>query len=198
MRSLTDFWRHLTGDDDAPGDDGPEPPGLLRRDEVRAREGRGSADMLAIQVVRRRVFHDEQGFIGEFVTDSDDVRSFQAIATIPVPPDLPDTFPPDLVVASRLVVSVGRLTLGRAAGAEAQITWVATLPEFRGAGAGAAVMRLLLRVADESGATTVRLSAQGHAIPFYRRLGFIAIGAPYEIRGMSHQLMSRWRGSVLA
>ena len=198
MRSLTDFWRHLTGDDDAPGDDGGEPPSVTQRGEVQAREGRGPADMLAIQVVRRRVFHDEQGFIGELVTDSDDVRSFQAIATIPVPPNLPETFPPDLIVADRLVVSVGRLTLGRTPGAEAQVTWVATLPEFRGAGAGAAVMRLLLRAADESGATTVKLSAQGHAIPFYRRLGFIAIGAPYEIRGMPHQLMSRWRGSALA
>ncbi len=198
MRSLTDFWRHLTGDDDAPTDDGTEPPSIVQQDDVRAREGRGSADMLAIQVVRRRVFHDEQGFIGEFVTDSDDVRSFQAIATIPVPAALPETFPLDLIVDGRLVISVGRLTLGRAPGAEAQITWVATLPEFRGAGAGAAVMRLLLRAADESGATTVKLSSQGHAIPFYRRLGFIAIGAPYEIRGMTHQLMSRWRGSALA
>ncbi len=197
MRSLTDFWRHLTGDDDAAGDDGGEPPSVVERGEVRAREGRGSADMLAIQVVRRRVFHDEQGFIGELVTDSDDVRSFQAIATIPLPPELPETSPLDLIVADRLVVSVGRLTLGRSPGSEAQITWVATLPEFRGAGAGAAVMRLLLRAADEGGATTVKLSAQGHAIPFYRRLGFIAIGAPYEIRGMPHQLMARWRSSAL-
>ena len=198
MRSLTEFWRHLTGDDDPPGDAGAVPPVALQRGDVQAREGRGSADMLAIQVVRRRVFHDEQGFIGELVTDSDDARSFQAIATIPVPPDLPATFPPDLIVADRLVVSVGRLTLGRQPGSEAQVTWVATLPEFRGAGAGAAVMRLMLRAADEAGATAVRLSSQGHAIPFYRRLGFIAIGAPYEIRGMPHQMMSRWRESALA
>ncbi len=197
MRSLTDFWRHLTGDDDAAGD-GSEPPSVVDRGTVVAREGRGSADMLAIQVVRRRVFHEEQGFIGESVTDSDDQRSFQAIATIPVPPDLPETTPPDLNVDGRLVISVGRLTLGRVPGSEAQITWVATLPEFRGAGAGAAVMRLMLRAADGVGAASVKLSAQGHAIPFYRRLGFIALGAPYEIRGMPHQLMSRWRSSTLA
>ncbi len=197
MRSLTDFWRHLTGDDDATND-GPEPPGVVDRGTVVAREGRGSADMLAIQVVRRRVFHEEQGFIGESVTDSDDIRSFQAIATIPVPPDRPETTPPDLVVDGRMVISAGRLTLGRAPGSEAQITWVATLPEFRGAGAGAAVMRLMLRAADEAGAASVRLSSQGHAVPFYRRLGFIALGAPYEIRGMPHQLMSRWRGTVVS
>lgn len=195
MRSLTDFWRHLTGDDDV-SQELAMPTAIPARD-IEAREGRGSADMLAIQVVRRRVFHEEQGFIGASVTDHDDPRSFQALATVPVPPDLPETFPPDLVVAGRLVVSVGRLTMGQGPGSEAQITWVATLPEYRGAGAGAAVMRLMLRAADEAGATTVRLSAQGHAIPFYRRLGFIAIGAPYDIRGMSHQLMSRWRGSDL-
>lgn len=197
MRSLTDFWRHLTGDDDVAGDES-EPPSVVDRGTVVAREGRGSADMLAIQVVRRRVFHEEQGFIGESVTDSDDQRSFQAVATIPVPPDLPETSPPDLIVDGRLVISVGRLTLGRAPGSEAQITWVATLPEFRGAGVGAAVVRLMLRAADEAGAASVRLSAQGHAIPFYRRLGFIALGAPYEIRGMPHQLMSRWRSTVVA
>lgn len=195
MRSLTDFWRHLTGDEEV--GQVLAVPGVNPVVDVVVREGRGSADMLAIQLVRRRVFHEEQGFIGESVTDHDDPRSYQAIATIPMPPGQSETFPTDLVIEERLVVSVGRLTLGRTPGSEAQITWVATLPEFRGAGAGAAVMRLMLRAADEAGATTVKLSSQGHAVPFYRRLGFIAIGAPYDIRGMSHQLMSRWRGTAL-
>ena len=194
MPNLSDFWRHLTGDDDAAPDDDDPRVAAIRQGDIEAREGRGPADMLAIQAVRRRVFHDEQGFIGDLVTDHDDARSVQAIATIPCPATLPAGTPLDLIVGDRLVVSVGRLTLGRAPGSEAQITWVATLPEFRGAGAGAAVMRLLLRAADEAGAPTVKLSSQGHAVPFYRRLGFVPLGAPYEIRGMPHQLMTRWRG----
>lgn len=194
MRNLTEFWRHLTGDEDAL-DGGATVAPAGRDGEVVARRG-GPADMAAIQAVRRRVFHDEQGFIGDYASDADDATSLQGLASIPLP--APATLPPDLpaelMVDGRLVISVGRLTFGRGPGAEAQVTWVATLPEYRGAGAGAAVMRLLLRAADEAGAPTVKLSAQGHAIPFYRRLGFIAIGAPYEIRGMPHQLMSRWRG----
>jgi predicted GNAT family N-acyltransferase len=194
MRSLTEFWHHLTGDE--PSDGARKEAGVIRPDDVVAREGQGAADMLAIQIVRRRVFHDEQGFIGDVVTDHDDPRSFQALATIPHLDGLPEETPPDLIVDGRLVVSVGRLTLGRTPGSEAQITWVATLPEYRGAGAGAAVMRLMLRAVDEAGAPSVRLSAQGPAVPFYRRLGFTAIGAPYDIRGMSHQMMSRWRGTT--
>ena len=194
MRSLSEFWRHLTGDDDAAPEGKLQGDAMIQRGDVVAREGRGADDLLAIQAVRRVVFHDEQGFVGELVTDHDDVGSFQAIATIPPPANLPADSPPDLIVDGRLVVSVGRLTLGRAPGSEAQITWVATLPAYRGAGAGAAVMRLLLRAADEAGAPSVKLSSQGHAVPFYRRLGFVPIGAPYEIRGMPHQLMARWRG----
>ncbi|HEV2529465.1 MAG TPA: GNAT family N-acetyltransferase [Thermomicrobiales bacterium] len=194
MPSLAEFWRHLTGDEDRdmPDEDDARD---VDDDAVVARPVESDADWAAVQVVRRMVFHDEQGFIGAETTDSDDGRSFQALATVPITDAAMGDRWAELRVGDRLVVSVGRMTPGPASGSEATITWVATVPDFRGRGAAAAVMGLMLQQADRIGAPTVRLSSQGHAVPFYRRLGFQPVGAPYEIRGMPHQLMARWQTS---
>ena len=189
--SLVDFWRHLTSDEDR-ATPAPVDTREVSGEPLVARSVESDDDWAAVQVVRRLVFHDEQGFIGTETTDSDDGRSFQALATVPVADVAMGESWSALRVGDRLVVSVGRMTPGSARGSEATITWVATVPDFRGRGAAAAVMALMLQRADEIGAPTVRLSSQGHAVPFYRRLGFQPVGAPYEIRGMPHQLMARW------
>ncbi len=191
--SLSEFWRHLTGDDDRQDQPVPADHSSPERQPLIARSVETDADWAAVRVVRRMVFHDEQGFIGSETTDSDDDRSFQALATVPIDDAAMGERWAELRVGNRLVVSVGRMTPGPAHGSEATITWVATVPDFRGRGAAAAVMGLMLHRAAELGAPTVRLSAQGHAVPFYRRLGFQPVGAPYEIRGMPHQLMARWQ-----
>ena len=155
------------------------------------REARDEADMAAIRAIRRIVFHDEQGFIGETVTDSDDARSAQVLALIPLRSDDGD-LGPDLAlrIGDQLAIGCGRLTPASRRTGEASITWVATLPGYRGNGAGAAVMAVMLAIARDQGAPAVLLSSQGHAVAFYRRLGFVTVGAPFEIRGMPHQLMS--------
>jgi predicted GNAT family N-acyltransferase len=70
---------------------------------------------------------------------------------------------------------------------------VAVLPEYRRLGVGDAMMRRLIELADRAGAEVVLLNAQTHARRFYERLGFHAVGQPFSMSGIEHQLMSRVR-----
>jgi predicted GNAT family N-acyltransferase len=139
-------------------------------------------ERLAALEIRRRVFSEEQGVADLRVADSDDARSLIALAT----------FPP-LVAGSgqRRPVSTGRLTFPLVKGGQAQVAWVATIPEARGQGAGDLVMRFLLEAADNAGAREVALAAQLPAENFYRRLGFSPVGPLYDVRGIPHRRMVR-------
>ncbi len=139
-------------------------------------------DRLAALEIRRRVFAEEQGVADLRVADSDDARSVIALATFP---------PPATGSGERRPVSTGRLTLPLTRGGQALVAWVATLPEARGQGAGAMVMRFLLEAADNAGAREVALAAQLPAENFYRRLGFSPVGPIYDVRGMPHRRMVR-------
>ena len=131
--------------------------------------------------LRRHVFGLEQGIAGAVVADRDDERSLHALAL------LADT------AGERHPVGTGRLTLGYGERGEALIAWVATRPEARGRGVGTAVMRFLLAAADEAGEPTVVLNAQTHADRFYRRLGFVPAGRPFDVKGIEHRWMARAR-----
>ena len=135
----------------------------------------------AVLDLRRRVFGDEQRIAAAAVTDRDDERSLHALALLP---DASETPQP---------VGTGRLTLNQGERGEALIAWVATLPEARRRGVGAAVMRFLLAAADAAGAPMVVLSAQTHAERFYRRLGFFPAGRPFLVKGIEHRWMARPR-----
>ena len=139
-------------------------------------------ERLAALEIRRRVFAEEQGVADLRVADSDDARSVIALATFP---------PPPTGSGERRPVSTGRLTLPLTRGGQAMVAWVATLPEARGQGAGALVMRFLLGAADNAGAREVALAAQLPAENFYRRLGFSPVGPIYDVRGMPHRRMVR-------
>ena len=141
---------------------------------------RTEADFAAMLELRRRVFDDEQRIVDAGVTDPEDERAFHALAALPVE-------------GEALPVGTGRLLLNAGRQGEAQIAWVATLPEWRGRGIGSAVMRFLLVAADEAGASLVVLSAQTHALDFYHRLGFRPYGHRFMIRGIEHQWMARPR-----
>ena len=153
-------------------------PLVSRPEVIRAAPG---AEFAAVLELRRRVFGDEQGIVDADVTDPDDERSLHALAL------LPDAS------GGRRPVGTGRLTLGHGERGEGLIAWVATLPEARGRGVGAATMRFLLAAADEAGAPMVVLSAQTHAEGFYRRLGFVAAGRPFAVKGIEHRWMARPR-----
>lgn len=140
-------------------------------------------DHAAVLEIRRQVFSREQGVADLRVSDPDDARSLIALASFRSGGKLRP-------------VSTGRLTPPLTASGEALIAWVATLEEERGQGAGAAVMRFLLDAADQAGTPEVALAAQLPAEEFYLRLGFIQAGPIYDVRGIPHRRMIRYRGST--
>ena len=66
---------------------------------------------------------------------------------------------------------------------------MAVLKEWRGRGAGRALLRKLIGAARARGDKEVLLSAQVHALGFYRAEGFEPEGAVYEEAGIPHQAM---------
>jgi predicted GNAT family N-acyltransferase len=133
-------------------------------------------EFTAIVELRRRVFLHEQAIVDGQVTDAEDARAIHVLA----------------VVADG-AIGTGRLAPPTIARPQAHIAWVATLPGFRGRGVGTAIMRALLAAADDADMAVVTLSAQTHALAFYRRLGFVPYGDRFVVRGIEHQQMARHR-----
>lgn len=92
----------------------------------------------------------------------------------------------DMAVATgRLIVTEKGYKLGR----------IATLQECRGKGLGAAVVAALCQEAADSGASSVYLEAQLHAIPFYEKCGFyVASDEIIMDAGIAHKMMKKeWK-----
>jgi predicted GNAT family N-acyltransferase len=68
---------------------------------------------------------------------------------------------------------------------------MAVLREFRGRGVGSAILAKLIEAAAQRGDREVLLSAQVHALDFYRARGFSAEGEVYQDAGIAHQTMRR-------
>jgi predicted GNAT family N-acyltransferase len=130
----------------------------------------------AVVELRRRVFRDEQAIVAEDVTDAEDRHSLQAMLMVP-----------------EGVIGAGRLSPPTVTRPEAHIAWVAILPAYRGHGLGTELMRTLIAAADRARMQVVTLSAQTHALAFYRRLGFVPYGRRFLVRGVEHQPMARRR-----
>jgi len=80
-------------------------------------------------------------------------------------------------------VGTGRLT------DQGQIGRMAVLKEFRGENIGHLLMVNLMNKALSDRQQIIELSAQTHAIDFYRRYGFITVGRVYDEVGIPHQKM---------
>jgi predicted GNAT family N-acyltransferase len=68
---------------------------------------------------------------------------------------------------------------------------MAVLKAWRGRGIGAAVLDELIKAALRGGHKEVALSAQVHAVPFYRTHGFVPVGEEYLEAGIRHLAMKR-------
>jgi predicted GNAT family N-acyltransferase len=68
---------------------------------------------------------------------------------------------------------------------------MAVLQEWRGKGVGGRILGALIAKAKQRGDRAVVLSAQTHAIAFYRRHGFAEEGEVYLEAGIRHQQMRR-------
>jgi ElaA protein len=127
-------------------------------------------DIATCRALRRIVFIEEQG-----VSEADEVDDLddQAIHLLARQDDTP-------VGCARLLVMGQTGKVGR----------VCVLPQARGTGLGAALMRAAVeQFRAIPGVEKVKLGAQTHALGFYERLGFTAFGPEYLDAGIAHRDM---------
>ena len=116
--------------------------------------------------IRFEVFVREQRVPAEIELDDMDAECIHAVAFL-----------------ERLPVGTGRLL------PDGHIGRMAVLKSHRNRGVGAAMLERLIEAARSRGDREVALSAQVHAVPFYRAHGFVEEGAEYEEAGIAHQAM---------
>ena len=118
--------------------------------------------------VRFTVFVEEQGVPREIELDDRDPLSLHAV-----------------VFEQGKAIGTGRLL------PDGHIGRMAVLKEWRNRGVGALMLDGLMMKAKERGDPEVVLSAQVHAVPFYRAHGFVTDGGEYMEAGIRHQAMKR-------
>lgn len=115
--------------------------------------------------IRTKVFIREQGIPPELEWETADNHCIHALARW-----------------QGQAVGTGRLledgTIGR----------LAVLPEWRHRGIASAILERLIAIASERG-NRIQLHAQVHALAFYQRFGFHAIGDVFDEAGIKHQTM---------
>ena len=116
--------------------------------------------------IRFAVFVDEQKVPLEMELDEHDAECLHVIAS-----------------DGTKAVGTGRLL------PDGHIGRMAVLKEARGQGVGAAMLKVLMDAARARGDKGVALSAQTHAVGFYRRYGFVEEGPEYLDAGIPHRSM---------
>ena len=114
--------------------------------------------------IRFAVFVEEQKVPAESEIDESDPRCVHALARD----------------ADGKAVGTGRLL------PDGHIGRMAVLPEARGRGVGSALLAALMAEARRRGHAQAVLSAQTHAIPFYRRHGYAVVSGEYMDCGIPH------------
>ena len=118
--------------------------------------------------IRFTVFVEEQGVPRDIELDELDARSVHAVA-----------------FHDGTAVGTGRLL------PDGHIGRMAVLKAWRGRGAGSRILDKLLAQARARGERAVALSAQVHAVRFYRAHGFVEEGGEYLDAGIRHQAMRK-------
>jgi predicted GNAT family N-acyltransferase len=127
-------------------------------------------DIATCRALRRRVFIEEQGVSEADEVDDRDGEAMHLLATVAGRP----------VGSARLLIEGDTGKIGR----------VCVLAEVRGTGLGAALMRAaVVELAQIPGVSRAKLGAQVHALGFYERLGFAAVGPVYMDAGIEHRDM---------
>ena len=128
-------------------------------------------NIAACLALRRAVFIEEQGIAeAEEIDDLDD-EALHLLAVLDGQP----------LGTARLLTK----------GATGKIGRVCVLPQARGTGLGAALIRAgIAHFAADPAFDTVYLSAQEPALGFYEKLGFTAHGPAYDDAGIPHRDMT--------
>jgi len=116
--------------------------------------------------IRFTVFCEEQGVPREIELDEHDSASLHAV-----------------VFEGGTPVATGRLL------PDGHIGRMAVLKGWRKRGVGSLMLQRLIERAKARGYPEVALSAQVHAVPFYRAHGFAEEGSEYLEAGIRHQAM---------
>ena len=137
-----------------------------------------SADEDALREVREQVFVIEQGVPIADELDAMDASAHHVLArdSLGQPIGTGRLIPPPTTADS---TPAGSASIGR----------MAVLPEWRGRGVGAAILRALLQQARALGWNSIELHAQSHAQAFYAGFGFEALGDEFDECGIPHRLM---------
>lgn len=130
-------------------------------------------DFRTVYDLRSLVFREEQRLADLPMTDPDEQRSLTLLAEI-----------------DGIAIGTGRLS-PPSPQRLAYLSWIATHREFRKRGVGSAIVEELVDAADAAGYPMTLLSAQTHAINFYRDFGYKPFGTVFTVRGIPHQSMSR-------
>lgn len=121
-----------------------------------------------VSPIRFEVFVREQRVPAEIELDDQDGVSLHAIGFM-----------------AEKAVATGRLL------PDGHIGRMAVLKQWRGRGIGGAILAKLIGAARRRGDREVALSAQVHAVGFYRAHGFHPVGEAYIEAGIDHQAMVR-------
>ena len=116
--------------------------------------------------IRFAVFVEEQGVPREIELDEQDPHCVHAV-----------------VFQDEVPVATGRLL------PDGHIGRMAVLKEWRGRGIGSFLLKNLVQKARKRGDKNVALSAQVHAVKFYKAHGFVEQGGEYLEAGILHQAM---------
>ena len=131
-----------------------------------------TTDLAACLALRRTVFIEEQSVPEDREIDDLDGGAIHLLAT-------QDNQP---IGSARILLDGDTGKIGR----------VCVLPQARGTGLGAALIRAALDVLRvQPGITRAKLGAQTHALGFYEKLGFTAYGPVYDDAGIPHRDMTR-------
>lgn len=120
-----------------------------------------------LRALRRIVFIEEQHVPEELEWDDADAHAYHVLA-------LSEAGEP---------IGTGRLKL------DGQIGRMAVLREWRRRGVGAAILKTLVELGRKEGCPMVRLHAQTHALGFYAKYGFTAVGEEFDEAGIPHRMM---------
>lgn len=122
--------------------------------------------------LRHTVFVEEQKVPVELERDDLDARAIHLLATFDGRP----------MGAARIVLKGDTGKIGR----------VCVLPEARGTGLGAALIRECLAILQNMpGIIRAALGAQVDALGFYEKLGFTAYGDIFDDAGIDHRMMEQ-------
>jgi predicted GNAT family N-acyltransferase len=135
--------------------------------EVTVRRVSWNTAFAELRAIRKTVFVDEQNVPEELEWDGIDEQCVHVLAA----------------TATNEKVGTGRLL------PDGHIGRMAVLAHWRGQGIGGLLLAELIAAARERRHQFIELSAQTHAIGFYRRFGFEVVSGEYLDAGIPHRSM---------